>query len=105
MSKGARLRCQKKKKKKAWGVFDGPDHEARGTYALPVFFSAPAPSCDDAEYPNTTHRSNNAREIMASGMLVLVVTLVSLSQLQLKVDAFAYAGARGTYRGGALTIM
>lgn len=69
------------------------------------FFRAPAPSCDDAECPNTTHRSNNAREIMASGMLVLVVTLVSLSQLQLKVDAFAYAGARGTEHRGVRVTM
>lgn len=32
---------------------------------------------------------------MASGVLVLVATLVSFTQLQLSVDAFASSGARG----------
>lgn len=49
----------------------------------------------------TAHRSTadthpSTRVIMAPGVLALVVTLVSLAQLQLKVDAFTSPGARGS---------
>ena len=76
---------------------DGSDHDRGMPYdrlAFAVFEKTP--------HHGPTHQ--HTRVTMVSGMLVSVLTLVSLSQLQLKVDAFSYSGARGSFSTRSLEI-